>query len=211
MSVRFFQMTESVAARTDLSPCAKLVHAALNSYEQMNGGAYPSQATIGKALGFSSRHVRNGLDELKVSGLVEAQRRGAFQSNLYKLTDKGKDCSARNDSSSSARNNSSYHSGTIVPPNRSEDSLNISGNDCEASTHAERLQWLCQTLANFNPTLGTPDTKILHRIESAAHGASEAAIEDALQRLYASGLQDRMRSWALLVKVLPEELEKGTL
>lgn len=214
-------MDEAVAARADLSLASKGIHAVLSSFARMESGAYPSQETIGAALAISGRHVRNGLRELESAGLLERRRRGVLQSNSYRLlTSESPDVrndssvrnnpSVRNNSSGIVRNISSDHCGTIVPPNRAEDSLNrASDSDAEAMTQSERLQWLRLTLEAFSPNLGKPDAEITKKIEAAAAGASEDAIEEALHRLFDSGLQDRMRSWGLMVKALPEELGKA--
>jgi len=217
---RFFQLPVVIAARADLSPAAKLVYAALASYARMKDGAYPAQATIGKAIAFGERHVRNGLKELETVGLLESQRRGAFQSNSYKLqisetnparnnSSCGNDSSSGHSSSDNGGNSSSAHGGRRVPTNRCEELSNkASAADATPMVHLERLDWLARTLLSFSPDLGKPDAAILKRIEEAANGAPEDAIEVALHRLYDSGLHERMRSWALMVKVLPEEIGK---
>jgi DNA-binding transcriptional ArsR family regulator len=217
---RFYPMSQAVAARADLAPASKCIHAVLSAFARMESGAHPSQETIGAALAISARHVRNGLRQLEKAGLIERQRRGVLQSNSYRLlaaesSAVRNDCSVRNissvrnDSSAAVRNDCSDHYGTIVPTNRAKNRLiEASASDAEPMIRQERLQWLRETLGNFNPDLGQPDAAITEKIEAAAGGASEDAIEAALHRLFDAGLQDRMRSWGLMVKALPDELAK---
>lgn len=215
---RFFQLPVSIAARSDLSPAAKLTYAVVSSYARMESGAHPAQATIGHALSFGERHVRNALKALISAGLVEAQQRGSFRSNAYRLTttesNSGRnDHSGRNESSSwndrasTRRNDHSGHAGTDVPPNKGREQINRASSGV-TTPEAERLEWLGRTLGAFCNRLGPPEGAMLQKIAAGVQGASEDDIEAALQAMFDADAPTRMRSWAFMVKALPEEVEK---
>jgi len=77
-----------------------------------------------------------------------------------------------------------------------------------AMCEEERLEWLGRTLGACCERLGTPERTILQKIAAAVRDVSEDDIETALQRLFDADAPDRMRSWAFMVKALPEEVEK---
>jgi len=211
----FFPMLKAVAARQDLSMPAKMVHACLTGYSAM-GRAYPSQARIASDLGISSRTVYRAVKELEGAGLVSVQRRPMGVSLRYALKPTRDPLSIDKESTDNGslppQTTSQYHHGQVGELIERRDSSNRGvARDAETMTHAERLEWLRETLGNFAQSLGKPDTAILRKIEAATAGATEDDIEAALHRLYASGLQNRMRSWGLMVKALPDELGKVTL
>jgi len=221
---RFFPLAEAISARRDISLAAKCVHGVLSAFSRMEGGAFPSQRSIGDALGITARHVRNAVAELEALGLLRRKRRGYHSTHAYELI--GNDQTERNGSSalerniSSARghdcsaldrNSSSSVSGTVLPPNRGLIDLPNRGGGDEALNHnpAERREWLRLTLENFNPQLAPPDPAIVRRIDEATGGATEADVEAVLLRLFEQGLPDRMRSWGLLLKAVPEALREA--
>lgn len=219
----FFPMLKALAARTDLSMPAKGVHACLTAYSGMNK-TYPSQGRMAKDLGLSSKTIYRAVKELEAAGLVSVTRGRQGVSSTYHI---GTLVNESIVNQSTMDNQSRANESTIVKESISPSStspyrygqddelieasieaVEASASDAESMTHAERLQWLREALGNFNPGLGLPDVAITKRIKAAAAGASQDAIGSALHRLYASGLPDRMRSWGLMVKALPEELTK---
>lgn len=65
----------AIAARTDLSPTAKLVHAVLVRHQGDNESAWPSATTLGREIGVGERRVREVLRELELAGVVSIEAR----------------------------------------------------------------------------------------------------------------------------------------
>jgi len=206
---RFFPMLESVARRPDLSQCAKGVHAVLMAHSQMGGGAFPSQVRIASSLCISERSVGRAIHELQAKGLITSTSRGKGNSNLYSLlphdnmsgsTEKLSDSTGQN-VRTEARQNVRLIEALPIEKEASACSE-------RAMNEEERLEWLGRTLGAFCERLGPPEGAMLQKIAAAVRGVPEDDIVAALQRLFDADAPDRMRSWAFMVKTLPEEVEK---
>ncbi|MBM3762426.1 MAG: helix-turn-helix domain-containing protein [Acidobacteria bacterium] len=210
----FFPLLKVVARRPDLSMTAKLVHACILAYAGLKE-ARPTQERIATETGLCRKSVSRAVRELTGVGLVVVETGRSGRASTYQLRETwdilSRDSKSHRDSESQGCGTESpSNRGQKVPPEESEEYFQESGaNNAEVLTQAERLTWLRETLGNFAPNLGKPDAAILKRIEASAAGASEDEIEAALHRLYAAGLQDRMRSWALMLRALPDELGRA--
>jgi len=206
----FLPLLKSVARRPDLSITAKLVHACILAYAGLKE-ARPSQERIARETGLCRKSISRAVRELAAAGLVVVETGRPGRASIYQLNET---CDNLSRDSKSHRDSESQRYGTECPTNRGHKVPPIESQESSVEsgdaplTHDERLTWLRETLGNFAPNIGKPDLVILKRIEAAAGGASEDAIEAALHRLYAAGLQDRMRSWGLMVRALPDELGK---
>jgi Helix-turn-helix domain len=77
---------EWLERRNNVTSAAKLVYARLGRYMGANNiTAWPTQKTLGMAVGLSERTVRDALNELCDAGLLQRDRRGLGKSNLYEF------------------------------------------------------------------------------------------------------------------------------
>jgi len=103
----FTLIPNEILGSSQLSIQARYLHLVLMKHCGQAEHCYPSQRTLAEALGCSSRHIRNLLQELIVAGLVSITRSGYNRPNTYKVA---KQFIVKND-----RNSSSYHLGSLVP------------------------------------------------------------------------------------------------
>ncbi|MFA6081221.1 MAG: helix-turn-helix domain-containing protein [Patescibacteria group bacterium] len=66
-----------------LSIQSRYLYCVLLKYCGRNDSCYPSQMTLGKDLGISTRYIRNLVDELIQAGIVFKKRRGFNRPNTY--------------------------------------------------------------------------------------------------------------------------------
>lgn len=114
---------------------------------------YPSQNTLGNALGYSERHIRGLLRVLEVAGFISRSRRGFNRPNTYRVTDalvsKGKPSSVPSEKPSSPHLGSAYplHQGTEVPPNTTY----IKGKDKTISEGMKHLREVLDEIKSRGP------------------------------------------------------------
>lgn len=85
----FFPVFRTVAARADLRPAAKLVHAYIVGMLQRNTECYAGLRTIADALGMDEKTVRRSVGVLEDTGDIGVDRRGIGRSNRYYLPSDG--------------------------------------------------------------------------------------------------------------------------
>src|SRR3989344_1856623 len=115
-----FQNMAKVMKNNRLKPIDKAILWDLLLYAGVNGESFPSQETLAKNMGCSTRYIRYRLDMLCAAGLVTRKRRGFGKSNIHIFNEElyfpnGR--SNRNQSSSHSGNSVPHESGTGVPPN----------------------------------------------------------------------------------------------
>lgn len=118
-----FKKLAEVVRNNRLEPIQKMLLIDLLLYAGTSGEAFPSQQTLAKDFGCSTRQVRYSLDMLYAVGLVKRKRRGFAKSNTYFLNEElyfHNDKSNRNTSSSHSGSKVPHNSGTLVPPNETQ-------------------------------------------------------------------------------------------
>lgn len=113
-----------------LTPLEKCLFINLIFYAGINGEAFPSEESLGKDLGFSTRHIRTQLKKLQQkSWIVKKQQRGYSKSNLYQLNQElyfHSDNSDRNASSSHLGNRVPTQIGSVLPTKENKESNQLS-------------------------------------------------------------------------------------
>jgi biotin operon repressor len=107
--INFIKLAE-VIRNPRLKPVQKALLVDLLLYAGTSGDAFPSQDTLAKDLGCSSRYIRMCLDMLTAAGLIVRKRRGFSKSNLYLIN---KELYFRNDINKIT--SISSHPGTDIP------------------------------------------------------------------------------------------------
>lgn len=69
-----FEKLRDVIRDSSITPMEKCVLMDLLLYAGTSGDAFPSEDTLGKDLGCSSRHIRNCIKKLKSIGLIDYGR-----------------------------------------------------------------------------------------------------------------------------------------
>lgn len=84
-SAPFHALFASIAERTDISPAAKLLYAALVSVHRKTHAPAPTQVEIGAMIGLSRHQVWRAQAELVAAELLTVRRRGQGLPNEYEL------------------------------------------------------------------------------------------------------------------------------
>lgn len=124
-----FENMAKVIRNNRLKPVDKALLLDLLLYAGVNGESFPSQETLAKNMGCSTRYIRYRLDMLCAARLVIRKRRGFGKSNIYIFNKElyfPNGTSNRKPSSSHSGNRFPYKSGTSVPANETQ--LNKSSN-----------------------------------------------------------------------------------
>ena len=168
-----FKKLAEVVRNNRLEPIQKMLLIDLLLYAGTSGEAFPSQQTLAKDFGCSTRQVRYSLDMLYAVGLVKRKRRGFAKSNTYFLNEElyfHNDKSNRNTSSSHSGNKVPHNLGTPVPPNETQliNSSNgikkIKSDEVNGPTLREKAFENCGSKYALKPCIKTvknPATKIM--------------------------------------------------
>ncbi|MFA5168838.1 MAG: helix-turn-helix domain-containing protein [Candidatus Omnitrophota bacterium] len=84
----FWAIPKSIMDMTHVSLEARVIYGILFTMKNGKNSAWPSQKTIAEDIGIGERSVRRKLDELVEVGLIEVERRGMNQSNVYRFPDR---------------------------------------------------------------------------------------------------------------------------
>lgn len=118
-----FENMAKVMKNNRLKPIDKAILWDLLLYAGVNGESFPSQDTLAKNMGCSTRYIRYRLDMLCAARLVTRKRRGFGKSNIYIFNKElyfPNGNSNRKHSSSHSGNGVPHESGTRVPPNETQ-------------------------------------------------------------------------------------------
>lgn len=83
----FIPYPKLIFADNRVSFAGRILYGLLKGYAWQEGHCRPGQQTLARDMGVSDRQVRTYLRELVDVGLVEIERRGLTQTNVYLLTD----------------------------------------------------------------------------------------------------------------------------
>lgn len=81
----FHPLYHEIARRRDLTPGAKLVYAVLCSYHQMFSDVFPGRERLANDTGLSAHQLVDATKALVKADLLDVQRRGLGQTNVYTL------------------------------------------------------------------------------------------------------------------------------
>lgn len=127
--ISFTKLREFIR-NSKLTPLEKCVFIDLLLYAGIGGEAFPSEKKIGQDLGYSDRHIRTQLNNLKANGWIGGWRkRGYSKSNQYTINEElyfRNDNYNRNFSSPHLGNKVPVQTGSPVPPKVNQESNQLS-------------------------------------------------------------------------------------
>lgn len=85
MTERFYKLPQDVAARRDLPPAAKVLHAVIGDHMGANGCAWPGTRKLAEETGQNRGTVLRSTERLEAAGLLTVDRRGNGRVNHYRL------------------------------------------------------------------------------------------------------------------------------
>lgn len=114
----FTMIPNVLLSECQLSTPARLLLCVLFKYSFQKDYCWPSQETLGKDIGCTSRHIRNLLKELEEAELIDPKRLGFNRTNTYKLSKDLKTTrvsSSNEENAKSRQRQTSSHLGTMIP------------------------------------------------------------------------------------------------